>query len=390
MDTLEPRTSVAPTGRFLRNVWYPIMWSSDLAADALVDRVALDEPIVFFRRDDGTPAAISDVCSHRFAPLHLGKRCEGDRVRCGYHGLEFDASGACVRNPYGEGRIPANASLRAYPLIERHKIIWLWMGSRTPDPDLIPDFSIFDDPAPGTLTKFDAITMAANYELIVDNLMDLSHTAFLHDGLLGNGTMTQGTIDVRQENDTVYVSRYNRDVPAVKVYDLLFRQDGKPFDFWDTMRWDAPGCFLLDTGVHAPGESKERGTGIYAVHLLTPQTATSTNYLFSAVRQNVQNGQPPTAGDRREDRRTAPLHLPIARHGDDRSATARPQPVPRAEPPTRRSSRSTSVRCGTNACCARCSTPTERIRRAGLRERPSRRRHLRIVSSLLCVAAGAR
>jgi vanillate O-demethylase monooxygenase subunit len=303
MDTLEPQmmpgmgagqTSVAPIGRFLRNAWYPIMWSSDLAPGALVDRVALDEPIVFFRREDGTPAAIADVCAHRFAPLHLGKLCAGDRVQCGYHGLEFDANGTCVRNPYGEGRIPAGSSIRAYALVERHAIIWLWMGSRSPDPTKIPDFSIFDNPEPGTLTKFDSITMAANYELIVDNLMDLSHTAFLHDGLLGNDTMTHGTIDVRQDGDTVTVSRFNKDVPAVKVYDLLFRQDGKPFDFWDSMRWDAPGSFLLDTGVHAPGESKEKGTGIFAVHLLTPQTATSTNYLFSAVRQGVQNGQPPT------------------------------------------------------------------------------------------------
>jgi phenylpropionate dioxygenase-like ring-hydroxylating dioxygenase large terminal subunit len=136
--------------------------------------------------------------------------------------------------------------------------------------------------------------MAANYELITDNLMDLSHTAFLHDGLLGNDSMTHGTIDIRQDGNTVTVSRFNRDVPAVKVYDLLFRQDGKPFDFWDNMRWDAPGCFLLDTGVHAPGESKALGTGIFAVHLLTPETATSTNYLFSAVRQGVENGAPPT------------------------------------------------------------------------------------------------
>jgi nitrite reductase/ring-hydroxylating ferredoxin subunit len=302
MDTLQPhapaaaagQTTVAPTGRFLRNTWYPIMWSSDLAAGEIVERVALNEPIVFFRREDGTAAAIAGVCSHRFAPLRLGKLCAGDRIRCGYHGLEFDASGACVRNPYLDGRIPAGSSLRAYPLVERHQILWLWMGTRTPTPATIPDFSIFDNPAPGTLTKFDSITMAANYELIVDNLMDLSHTAFLHDGLLGNDAMTQSTIDIRQDGDTVYVARYNHDVPAVKVYDLLFRQDGKPFDFWDTMRWDAPGCFLLDTGVHAPGETKADGTGIWAVHLLTPQTPTSTNYLFSAVRQNVQNGQPPT------------------------------------------------------------------------------------------------
>jgi phenylpropionate dioxygenase-like ring-hydroxylating dioxygenase large terminal subunit len=304
MDMLESpavpaigQTSVAPTGRFLRNTWYPIMWSSDLAAGALVPRVALEEPIVFFRRADGTPAAIADVCPHRFAPLHLGALCEGDRVRCGYHGLEFDATGACVRNPFGEnhnGKIPAGAAVKSYPLNEKHKIIWIWMGTREPDASAIPDFSIFDNPPPGTLTKFDSITMAANYELIVDNLMDLSHTAFLHEGLLGDHSQTNGTIDVRQEGDTVFVSRYNRNVPAVKVYDLLYRQDQKPFDFWDTMRWDAPGNFLLDTGVHELGSEKSKGTGIFAVHLLTPQTKTSTNYLFSAVRQGVENGQPPT------------------------------------------------------------------------------------------------
>jgi Vanillate O-demethylase oxygenase C-terminal domain len=67
-----------------------------------------------------------------------------------------------------------------------------------------------------------------------------------------------------------------------------------PFDFWDTMRWDAPGSFFLDTGVHERGGTKDKGTGIFAVHLLTPRTLTSTNYLFSAVRQGVENGQPAT------------------------------------------------------------------------------------------------
>jgi vanillate O-demethylase monooxygenase subunit len=285
---------VAPTGRFLRNTWYPILWSSDLEAGKLVDRVALDEPILFYRKADGTPAAVADVCPHRFAPLHLGTLTGNDTVRCGYHGLEFDASGACTRNPYGEGRIPAGSTITSYPLVEKHKIIWIWMGTRAADPSAIPDFSIFDNPLPGTQTKFDGITMNANYELIMDNLMDLSHTAFLHEGLLGNPSMTGGTIDVSQEGNTVRVARYNRNVPSVKVYDLLFRQDGKPIDFWDTMRWDAPSCFLLDTGVHEPGGKKEDGTGLYAVHLLTPQTRTSTNYLFSAVRLNVHNGQKAT------------------------------------------------------------------------------------------------
>jgi vanillate O-demethylase monooxygenase subunit len=286
-------STVVPTGRFLRNIWYPVLWSSDVEPGALVDRVVLGEPIVFFRRDDGTPAAIADVCPHRFAPLHLGKHC-GDRIRCGYHGLEFDGSGRCVRNPHGDGKIPVGAAVRSYPVVEKHKILWIWPGSHEPDATRIPDFSVFDDPLPGTQTKFDSIVLGANYELIVDNHMDLSHTAFLHEGLLGNEAQAKGKIAVRQDGDTVYVERYNHDVPAVKVYDTIYRQDGNPFTIWDTMRWDAPGCFLLDTGVHAPGLTRAEGTGYYAAHLLTPETATSTNYLFSAVRQNVHNGKPPT------------------------------------------------------------------------------------------------
>jgi hypothetical protein len=83
-------------------------------------------------------------------------------------------------------------------------------------------------------------------------------------------------------------------VPVVAVHDLVFRQDGKPVDTWDSIRWDAPGCFLLDVGAHAPGATKAEGSGLYAVHLLTPETATSTHYNFSAVRQNMAAGARPS------------------------------------------------------------------------------------------------
>jgi len=33
------------------------------------------------------------------------------------------------------------------------------------------------------------------------------------------------------------------------------------------------GLFVLDVGVHAPGATKAEGSGLYAVHLLTPETA---------------------------------------------------------------------------------------------------------------------
>jgi phenylpropionate dioxygenase-like ring-hydroxylating dioxygenase large terminal subunit len=285
---------VAPNPRFLRNTWYPVLWSSDLAGDTMVPRTVLNEPLVFIRDADGSPAALVDICPHRFAPLHLGKRVRGGGIRCGYHGLEFAPTGECVANPHGDGRIPSGARARSYPMIEKHRILWLWMGEGTAAVDEIPDFSIFDDPAEGTLTKFDSIELPANYELITDNLMDLSHTAILHEDLLGNEDTMRAVPEVTQAGNTVTVSRTHPNIRPFKMWDLTYRDDKQPIDFWDSMRWDPPGCFLLDTFATRAGHPRAEGAGFYAVHLLTPETETSTHYLFSGVRYNVENARLPT------------------------------------------------------------------------------------------------
>ncbi len=59
------------------------------------------------------------------------------------------------------------------------------------------------------------------------------------------------------------------------------------------MRWDAPGCLLNNTGVTAPGQSRDQGTGFWGTHFLTPQTDDATYYLFAAVRMNpISWGEP--------------------------------------------------------------------------------------------------
>jgi len=292
--TAAGRSPVHPQGRFLRNIWYMGLWSTDLGPAALVDRIIVGEPILFMRDDDGRAAAIRDICSHRFAPLHLGKRCAGGRVRCLYHGMTFDTSGACVDNPFGDRRVAHNAALRSYPVVEKHGIVWIWMGTKTPDPSLIPDYSVIDRAAPGTLTKFDYLHFTVNYELIVDNLLDLSHTAFLHEGILGNPEQTRAKLEVLEDTRSVTVKRTIVDIPVYKLFDLLFRQDGRNIDSWDAQKWMAPGCILGELLVKAPGDPEERGTGLNVIHILTPETATTTHYSFSAVRLGVENGTPAT------------------------------------------------------------------------------------------------
>src|SRR5690625_2737891 len=129
---------------FLRNCWYVAMWSKDLEEGQLVPRTVLNEGLVFFRDDESRVQAIEDRCPHRSAPLHMGQLIPGGRVRCAYHGLEFNGEGQCVYNPHGSERIPRDAKVRSYPVCEKHSLIWIWMGWEEPDQSLIPDFGLLD------------------------------------------------------------------------------------------------------------------------------------------------------------------------------------------------------------------------------------------------------
>src|SRR6478735_5932518 len=171
-ELLESRKKMI-SGTYLRNAWYVAAWADDLAEGQLIGRTVLKEPIVLYRTNDGTVAALQDRCSHRFAPLHMGKIMRGDRIQCPYHGLEFDSSGACVLNPHGAKNIPSRAGVRGFPVLEKHKAIWIWMGEKPPDVSKVPDFGVLDNVPELYTTKRDKMTIRANYELIIDNLLDL-------------------------------------------------------------------------------------------------------------------------------------------------------------------------------------------------------------------------
>ena len=121
------------SGSYLRNAWYVAAWSDDLADGGVLGRTILKEPVVLYRKADGNVAALQDRCPHRFAPLSMGKVLNGDRIQCPYHGLEFNSSGTCVLNPHGTKNIPPRARVRSYPVTEKHKAIWIWMGEKAPD-----------------------------------------------------------------------------------------------------------------------------------------------------------------------------------------------------------------------------------------------------------------
>jgi vanillate O-demethylase monooxygenase subunit len=274
-------------GTYLRNAWYVAAWSDDLADGQLLGRTILKQPVVLYRTSDGNVAALDDRCPHRFAPLHMGKVLPGDRVQCPYHGLEFDPSGACVLNPHGNKHIPPRARVRSYPVTEKHKAIWIWMGDKPADPSKVPDFSVLDNVPEMHATQRDRITIRANYELIIDNLLDLSHTSYLHDGILGNSETVESEITVEMDGDDVVVGRHASRAKAPGLFAILMPSHPEKVDKFTRMRWMAPSNLRLVTGICMPGAVPESGTGYHAIHMLTPESDKTTHYFFTAVRFNV-------------------------------------------------------------------------------------------------------
>lgn len=270
---------------YLKNCWYAAMWSEALRVGAIESRTLLEEPLVFFRDSAGHPVAMDDMCPHRLAPLRLGKLLPDGRIQCGYHGLEFESGGQCVKNPHGSGRIPKACRVKTYPLREKHTLLWIWMGDATPDESLIPDFRYLDADSGYDVGRRDTITMDANYRYIVDNLMDLSHASFLHDGVLGNAETIWAEIQVTQQEQSVTVQRDMYNVAPPLVRDLLFKRDGAPVNMWQKITWSPPGAVLNDVGTYAPGAERTAFSGQLGCHILTPQTADTTLYHTAAARQ---------------------------------------------------------------------------------------------------------
>ncbi len=128
-------------GEYLRNCWYVAAWAHELIDGRLLARTILDQPILLYKGDSGRVVALDDRCCHRGARLSKG-RLEGDCVRCMYHGLKFDGSGACVQIP-GQDTVPKGLGVRSYPTVERDQLVWIWSGDAAKaDPAGIVDFPV--------------------------------------------------------------------------------------------------------------------------------------------------------------------------------------------------------------------------------------------------------
>lgn len=219
-------------------------------------------PIVVFRSGEGI-AALPDMCPHRFAPLSLGRVCDG-RIECPYHGWQFDASGQCRVMPGVLGEMPR---VRVAPLAACEHDGLIFVSRDKPD----------GAPYAGRLSgRGSARLMVSNrvQSTLVDaaeNILDATHTHFTHKGLLrGLGarryrvhvTVTGGPgwVEARYEGETRQEGLVSRLLEAGRGVSIgRFLAPGiAEIEFWGRgARWPN-----LVTTFHLRQETADRVAGV--------------------------------------------------------------------------------------------------------------------------------
>ena len=283
---------------FIRNTWYVAAETPEIIEGKMLARTLLNEKVILYRTSEGKVVAMEDRCPHRFAPLSMGW-IEDDTVRCPYHGARFDCSGKCVEVPGLTGE-PSKAQVKTYPIIERHNYIWIWMG----DPELANDESSIPDwfyPADhpdwnGGHTKF--LSLPLYYELINDNLLDISHAQFVHPETLGSdlwgrvarlakGESSEGMYMERdiQEHSIRFHVRSEDSMVGPAFHQAL--ASGKGLEKWDdnvtldlVVRYATPTFFSFNPTVREVGAPDEEAIQFNNLNAITPETDTSCHYFF--------------------------------------------------------------------------------------------------------------
>lgn len=270
---------------YLRNCWYAAAYAGEVAESPLA-RQLLGEHVVLFRTTDGLVHALEDRCPHRFAPLSMGQVIN-DQLQCPYHGLRFGTDGACTYNPH-YAALPAAAKVKRYPLIERYAMIWIWMGEQAPDETKLPaEFAFMEDPAFKAVSGY--LLVDANYQLIIDNLLDLTHAPYLHPAFAIPGISTEErlkrtTTELVREPERVIARRWRLKCPPNGPTRSLFGFTDELMDSRAHMHWLPPSLIYFDAGASRLDEAEELGLCLPAMHAITPETERTSHYFFAQGR----------------------------------------------------------------------------------------------------------
>lgn len=278
----------------VRNRWYMAAFSNEISREPM-ERTILNKPVAMYRKEDGVAVAMYGLCPHRYFPLAKG-RVEGDALVCGYHGFAFADTGECVSVP-SQDEVPANICQPVYPLEERGPICWIWMGDLDKcDTKLIPPHDDFGlDQPDWHYSSENYFHLEGRSQLLVDNLMDLTHLPYVHFHVPGGEAMAKIPLTVEERNEGLRIIRKGK-APWNPFFDLVF---GKEAAFEGLADFDSLSDFYgpefirtglpIITSVEGKDDVPKALGTLNILHGITPETETTTHY-FGFSTRNFRQG----------------------------------------------------------------------------------------------------
>src|SRR6266850_1799950 len=213
------------TQAFLQNCWYVAAWDHELIDGKLLARTILEKPVLIYRGDSGR-------------------------------------------------------------VVERQHLIWIWMGDPAKaDSSKILDFDYLSDPR--WRGKPDYMHYDANYLLIVDNLSDFAHLAFVHTKTLGGSeeyAYKSKPAAIERLEDGFRVERWHMDAPTPPYHKKVSPKPER-VDRRNIARMYVPGIFFMETLLSPAGSGAEKGNLAGAkqyrnCQFFTPETKRSTHFFW--------------------------------------------------------------------------------------------------------------
>jgi phenylpropionate dioxygenase-like ring-hydroxylating dioxygenase large terminal subunit len=264
--------SAAPN--YPMNCWY-VAATSDELGPQFTSRRLLGQPVLLYRQSSGDVVALLDRCPHRSLPLSRGQLVD-DQVECGYHGFVFASTGECVRVPSQE-HLPHGSRVRAFPVREEPPFVWIWPGdpakSTLVNPPRLPWLRDQGWSAVGGTAH-----VAANYMLLHDNALDLTHFPFVHGEASPYGYLgVPPPLEIEVMETSV---SYFRTFPPAPLVDWQAKATGlprdRPFVQRESGTFVSPAMHVDHMDVLTP--QGDRGPDAYEkvfIRAFTPEAPTS-------------------------------------------------------------------------------------------------------------------
>lgn len=289
----------------IRNAWYVAGFSDEFPVDKLQGQVIACKPIVLWRGRSGKVVAFDNRCVHKRMPISEGRIRENGELECAYHGICYNEAGACTSIPsHPEGPIPEQAKLRAFPIIEQDGLVWVWPGNAEVStgvrPPRVPEIADKDGDSIGGKPT----AVPANYLLLIENLLDITHFYPLHDGNVGD--IENSKIPIEMEEGTVDGNQFIRTVRKTTNYKQPpFLVDWFGFQVVDRLHTHcmmSPAITRVEMRVAPPGQLGTEAEKAYVLfHTHTPVDETNHVWRWRATskRSHRSGGNPSISVARR-------------------------------------------------------------------------------------------